>query len=88
MFSVVCIVFVDSPPPFIDGIRINSPHYLTKLQVPAMTASGPNRYTLVVSQYEKHKNIQYTIRAYSTAEFSLRKIASPYTFHRRVRRDV
>jgi calpain-7 len=37
-----------------------------------------NRYTLVMSQYEKSTTIYYTIRAYSTSKFSLTKIIDPY----------
>lgn len=36
------------------------------------------KYTLVVSQYEKTNTILYTLRAYSTSPFSLKKIISPY----------
>ena len=47
------------PPPFIDGIRINSPHYLTKIK---LTSAGTHTFTLVVSQYEKQNTINYTLR--------------------------
>lgn len=68
--------FSDDPPPYIDGIRINSPHYLCKLV--DNSPSPSSCYTLVVSQYEKNTTIHYTIRAYSTREFALAKIADPY----------
>lgn len=77
------VYYPHSPSPYIDGVRINSPHYLTKIQVPAAKTSS-NRFTLVVSQYEKHKNIQYTIRVYATAEFALKKIMDPYRFKKRI----
>nr|XP_039261066.1 calpain-7-like isoform X1 [Styela clava] len=77
------VYYPHSPSPYIDGVRINSPHYLTRIQVPAAKTS-PNRFTLVVSQYEKHKNIQYTIRVYATAEFALKKILDPYKFKKRI----
>ncbi|XP_064072702.1 calpain-7-like isoform X2 [Vanessa tameamea] len=65
------------PPPYIDGIRINSPHYLCKIIV---GDSSCDRYTLVVSQYEKTRTIFYTLRAYATCPFSMAKIeAYPYT---------
>lgn len=35
----------DNPPPYVDGVRINSPHYLCK-----MLEEGPATYTLVISQ--------------------------------------
>ena len=68
------IFFVDDPPPYKDGIRINSPHYLCKLVENKKNAT----YTLVVSQYEKNNTIHYTLRVYATCEFSLTKILDPY----------
>ncbi|CAG9786534.1 unnamed protein product [Diatraea saccharalis] len=62
------------PAPYIDGVRINSPHYLCKVIVGEGSA---DRYTLVVSQYEKSKTIYYTLRAYATCPFSLSKL-EPY----------
>lgn len=47
------------PPPYIDGIRINSPHYLTKIR---LNSAGSHTFTLVVSQYEKQNTINYTLR--------------------------
>ena len=64
------------PEPFKEGVRINSPHYLVKLVDEG--PSGPNQYTLVVSQYEKSKSIYYTLRAYCTVPFLLSEIKEPY----------
>lgn len=36
------------------------------------------RYTLVISQYEKSNTILYSLRAFSTSPFSLRKIPNIY----------
>ncbi|XP_030366051.1 calpain-7 isoform X3 [Strigops habroptila] len=69
------------PPPYIDGIRINSPHYLTKIK---LTSPGPHTFTLVVSQYEKQNTIHYTIRVYSMCKFTFSKIPTPYTISKRV----
>ncbi|KPJ16554.1 Calpain-7 [Papilio machaon] len=64
------------PPPYIDGIRINSPHYLCKVVV----SEGCDTFTLVVSQYEKSRTILYTLRAYATCPVSLDKLHTyPYT---------
>lgn len=59
------------PAPFIDGVRINSPHYLCKM---VLKEAGTHKFTLVVSQYEKHLTIHYSLRIYSTCPFSLHKI--------------
>lgn len=73
--------FSDDPPPYIDGIRINSPHYLCKI----ILSPGARRYTLVVSQYEKTQTIYYTLRAYATCPFSLTKIEDRYNSVKEVR---
>merc|ERR1719450_512708 len=60
------------PPPYIDGIRINSPHYLTKI----ILEPGENirKFTVVLSQFEKTSTIYFTIKAFSTLPFKLEKI--------------
>ncbi|XP_041978772.1 calpain-7-like [Aricia agestis] len=70
------IYYPFDPPPYIDGIRINSPHYLCKIYVGDNSA---DRYTLVVSQYEKTRTIHYTLRAYATCKFAMAKI-EPFPF--------
>jgi len=64
------------PPPFIDGVRINSPHYLTKMVLP----KGENirRFSLVVSQFEKTATIYFSVRAYSNQPFTLEKMKNPF----------
>ncbi|WAR09858.1 CAN7-like protein [Mya arenaria] len=64
------IFYPHDPPPYKDGVRINSPHYLCKLVENKKNAT----YTLVVSQYEKNNTIHYTLRVYATCDFSLTKI--------------
>ncbi|KAL5006400.1 hypothetical protein ScPMuIL_015206 [Solemya velum] len=68
------VFYPSDPPPFRDGIRINSPHYLCKL----VENQGAITYTLVISQYEKNNSINYTLRVYSTCEISLSMIIDPY----------
>jgi len=63
------------PPPYIDGIRINSPHYLCKID---LGPGSPSKFTLVVSQYEKTATIYYTIKVYATLPFELKKLVDPY----------
>lgn len=75
------VYYPSDPPPYMDGIRINSPHYLTKLK---LTTSGTHTFTLVVSQYEKQNTIHYTIRVYSVSKFTFSKIPAPYTLSKRV----
>ncbi|XP_005103688.1 calpain-7 [Aplysia californica] len=62
------------PPPYKDGVRINSPHYLCKL----VENNSHEPYTLVISQYEKNNTTHYTLRVYSTLEFSLTRFLNPY----------
>lgn len=47
------------PSPSIDGIRMNSPHYLTNIK---LTTPGTHTFTLWVSQYEKQNTIHYIVR--------------------------
>lgn len=76
----------DDPPPYKDGVRINSPHYLCKL----VESKPTDPYTLVISQYEKNNTIHYTLRAYSTCEFTLTRFIDPYKaqFEKKVRLQV
>lgn len=69
------------PSPFIDGIRINSPHYLCKIM---LNENSDRSYTLVISQYEKMNNVYYTLRAYSTLPFVLDKIENSWNFSQEV----
>lgn len=39
---------------------------------------GTRQFTLVISQYEKNNTIHYTLRVFSSCEFSLNKIVDPY----------
>nr|XP_020028672.1 calpain-7 isoform X2 [Castor canadensis] len=75
------VYYPADPPPYIDGIRINSPHYLTKIK---LTAPGTHTFTLVVSQYEKQNTIHYTVRVYSACSFTFSKIPSPYILSKRI----
>ena len=71
--------FIDDPAPYMDGIKINSPHYLSK-----MVESGSQVFTLVISQYEKLNTIHYTLRVYAQCEFNLTKIIDPYKHEKEV----
>uniref|UniRef100_A0A3Q4H6J6 Calpain 7 n=1 Tax=Neolamprologus brichardi TaxID=32507 RepID=A0A3Q4H6J6_NEOBR len=75
------VYYPADPPPFIDGIRINSPHYLTKMK---LTSAGTHTFTLVVSQYEKQTTINYTLRVYTGCKFTFSKIPNPFTHTKRI----
>ncbi|CAM9344591.1 unnamed protein product [Lampetra planeri] len=75
------VYYPADPPPYIDGIRINSPHYLTKMR---LTSAGTHTFTLVVSQYEKQNTINYTLRVYSGCKFTFAKIPNPFTHTKRI----
>lgn len=72
----------DEPPPYMDGVRINSPHYLAKLILPE--GSAERDFTLVVSQYEKTVTIYYTLRVYATSPFRLDNIIDPFKYSEKV----
>ncbi|XP_058868989.1 calpain-7-like [Acipenser ruthenus] len=74
------VYYPSDPPPYIDGIRINSPHYLTKIK---LTTAGTHTFSLVVSQYEKQNTIHYTLRVYSGCKCNFTKIPTPYTQYKR-----
>ena len=59
LFLSLLSCFRVSDNPLLEGTKINSPFYLAKLNAP----KGTNRFTLVVSQYEKTNTIHYTIKA-------------------------
>ncbi|XP_078098502.1 calpain-7 [Mustelus asterias] len=75
------VYYPSDPAPYIDGIRINSPHYLTKIK---LSSPGTHTFTLVVSQYEKQNTIHYTLRVYSMCKYAFAKIPFPYTHYKRV----
>ncbi|XP_011297210.1 calpain-7 [Fopius arisanus] len=78
------VYYPHDPPPYIDGVRINSPHYLSKIK---LDPTSESRYTLVISQYEKMNTIYYTLRAYGTCQFTLKKISDPYKFEKTINDD-
>ncbi|KPM11093.1 calpain-7-like protein [Sarcoptes scabiei] len=65
-----------------DGEKSNLGLILMVLElIPHITCENPElRYTLVISQYEKSSTILYSLRAYSTSPFSLKKIPNIYRF--------
>ena len=64
------------------GIKINTPHYLAKLDV---VPAGVQHYNLIVSQLmEEMGRLYYTLKVYSTAPFSLEPVKEPYSHRKKV----
>ena len=57
-----------NPPPTHTQTDSNNPHNLTRLDVDA----GCQRYALVLSQYEKARDLAFTLSIYATRPFTLR----------------
>lgn len=74
------VYYGNEPPPFKDGVKINSPHYLCTLKA----GPGNETFTLVVSQYEKSNTINYTLRIYATTKFKMTKLEPPNKFKKEV----
>ena len=67
-------------------MRINSPHYLTKVIL--RPGEAVRRFTLVVSQYEKTSTIYFTVKAFSTLPFSLAKLPTVWRHQQEVSRQT
>jgi len=65
---------------FIEGTKINSPHYLCKINIP----KGQSKYIVALSQYEKMNSIYYSLRAYSTTKFNFAPVSEIYTSKKRI----
>ncbi|CAG0915683.1 unnamed protein product [Notodromas monacha] len=70
------IYYPHEPPPYMDGVRINSPHYLCKIDLTDET----RLFTLVVSQYEKSTTIHYTLRAFAKCPILIAPILDPFKY--------
>jgi calpain-7 len=57
------------------GVKINTPHYLAKLEE---LSPGDSTFTVIVSQLDSLSTIHYTLRVYSTCEFSLAPVHNLY----------
>jgi len=68
----------------IQGVYINSPHSLVRFDVPPNSQS---LYTLVVSQYERIVNLNFTVNAYSTAQFELVELPLKYPVEKKFSGD-
>ncbi|XP_065178914.1 calpain-7-like [Sycon ciliatum] len=70
--------------PRVQGVKINSIHYLAKIEnVPR----GRSHYMLVISQYEQTNNIDYTLEVHATCSIQLKlmpTVAEMYRIHKHV----
>ena len=71
------------PEPYKEGIRINSPHYLVKLvddttSTQTQAQAQALTYTLAICQYQKSKDIYYTLRVFATQPFQVSELTEPY----------
>ncbi|XP_032218240.1 calpain-7 [Nematostella vectensis] len=66
--------------PFVEGTKINSPFYLSKVNV----SSGKSLFTLIISQYEKSTTIHYTLKVFSSAKFRLSPVIDPYKYEKKI----
>lgn len=84
----------------VQGVKINTPHYLAKLPT---VSKGTSTYTVIVSQLDSLSTIHYTLRVrncsflmdmyadvcilqvYSTCPFDLSPVSNPYSNHKQVR---
>ncbi|CBY22867.1 unnamed protein product [Oikopleura dioica] len=69
----------------LDGIRINSPFYLAKL--PVSKSSSHEKYTIIVSEYEKNHDIDFTLTAYANVKFSLKELNDNFSHQKRVKSE-
>jgi calpain-7 len=61
-------VFYTGDDVFVRGLYSNNPHNLTRFD---MKDDDPGAYTLVVSQFDKTRDVRYTLSVFSTAPFRL-----------------
>jgi len=66
--------------PILNGVRINSNHFLAKL---TLTKKEVHKFSLVVVQYEKTATIFYTLKVFSVNSFVFRKMPNPYVFQKK-----
>ncbi|CAM9123159.1 unnamed protein product [Laminaria digitata] len=57
--------------PMFRGLYTNNPHTLVRFDLPETTTRRDIAYTLVISQYEKKREVRYTVNVYCTSTFRL-----------------
>lgn len=71
--------------PLVRGTYSNNPHYLARFDIPPVSGATTQSYTLVVSQYEKLRDICFTVDVFSTARFKMRNIPVNYGHERKMK---
>jgi hypothetical protein len=76
------------------GIYSNNPHTLLRFDLPEQQATSSStttaavvaerRYTLVLSQFEKKRDVRYTLNVYCTSDFKLLHTPEPPTHQHKV----
>ncbi|RUP49175.1 hypothetical protein BC936DRAFT_143130 [Jimgerdemannia flammicorona] len=66
--------------PMKEGTYVNSPHILVRFNAP----QGTSRYTIVVSQHEKLRSLNFTLRAYCMSAFNLMEVPKKYSFEQKI----
>lgn len=66
--------------PLKECIYVNSPHTLVRFNSPL----GTHRYTIVVSQFEKSRTLNLTLRAFCSSPLQLTEIASKYAYQEKI----
>ncbi|ORY05511.1 cysteine proteinase [Basidiobolus meristosporus CBS 931.73] len=66
--------------PLVQGIYVNSPHILIRFNSPP----GIHKYTIVLSQHEKIRSLNYTIRTFCMSPFKFFEIPDRYLYEKKV----
>ncbi|KAK9720406.1 cysteine protease [Basidiobolus ranarum] len=66
--------------PLVQGIYVNSPHILIRFNSPP----GVHKYTIVLSQHEKSRSLNYTIRTFCMSPFKFFEITDRYLYKKEV----
>lgn len=61
-------VYYPSDNAFFRGVYSNNPHTLVRFD---LEGDDPGHYTLVLSQYEKTRDVSYTLNVYCTSAFRI-----------------
>ncbi|OZJ03292.1 hypothetical protein BZG36_02273 [Bifiguratus adelaidae] len=63
-----------------EGTYVNSPHILMRFNA----SPGTSWYTIVVSQHEKSRTLNFSLRAFSTSKFKLGEVPRKYIYEQKI----